>query len=161
MYYSVKQEKRAVSNWTLLVTALLIRETLQRCYGMKGPTAGGGLDQLNGDRGGQGLSSEEEGEGGPNMAAATLAQTWPQNRQEQDSGTGGPNGRKGASKITFSHLRKGADQELVLFCKTRFGFNCKANQRSPEVLRLLSDHPPRRFLMKDGECNFFCFFRCC
>lgn len=46
---------------------------------------------------GQGLSSEEEGdeEGGQNTAAATLAQTWP-----QDSGTGGPNGRKG------SHLRK-------------------------------------------------------
>ncbi|XP_041701889.1 DNA repair protein complementing XP-C cells [Coregonus clupeaformis] len=109
-----KREKRAVTNWTLLVKSLLIRERLQRRYGKKGPTAGGGLDQLKSqDRvGEEGLSSEEEGEGGPNTASATLAQAWPQNRQEeQDSGT------RGASKTTSNREKRGKQKHLFPFEK--------------------------------------------
>uniref|UniRef100_A0A674CG56 Xeroderma pigmentosum, complementation group C n=1 Tax=Salmo trutta TaxID=8032 RepID=A0A674CG56_SALTR len=109
-----KREKRAVANWTLLVKSLLIRERLQRRYGKKGPTPGGGLDQLKSqDREGiEGLSSEEEGEGGPNTASSTLAQAWPQNRQgEQDSGTGG------ASKTTSKRQKRGQEKHLFPFEK--------------------------------------------
>ncbi|XP_014001789.2 DNA repair protein complementing XP-C cells [Salmo salar] len=109
-----KREKRAVANWTLLVKSLLIRERLQRRYGKKGPTPGGGLDQLKSqDREGiEGLSSEEEGEGGPNTASSALAQAWPQNRQgEQDSGTGG------ASKTTSKRQKRGQEKHLFPFEK--------------------------------------------
>ncbi|KAJ8015909.1 hypothetical protein DPEC_G00001580 [Dallia pectoralis] len=109
-----KREKKAVSNWTLLVKGLLIRERLQRRYGKKGPTAGGGLDELKkqNQEGEDGLSSEEEGEGGPNTAAATLAQAWPQNRQEaQDSGTG-----------KSKQEKKGLQKQLFPFEKSRSCF---------------------------------------
>ena len=87
-----------MSNWTLLVKGLLIKERLKRRYGHQGPKDGGGLGQANSqDREGKtGLSSDEEEEedggeaSGPasQTAAVTLAQSWPQNRQEeQDQGS--------------------------------------------------------------------------
>ncbi|XP_012682897.2 DNA repair protein complementing XP-C cells [Clupea harengus] len=82
-----KREKRVVSNWTLLVKGLLIRERLKRRYGQQGLTQQpAGIGQ--GEQGGvDGLSSGEEAEevgGGPSTDAPSLASSWPQNRQEEE-----------------------------------------------------------------------------
>ncbi|KAM6976874.1 DNA repair protein complementing XP-C cells [Aplochiton taeniatus] len=100
-----KREKKAVSNWTLLVQGLLIRERLQKRYGKKGPMAGGaeGLAQLQAKdgEGGGFLSSDEDGDvaagGDVKTAAPTLAQSWPQNRQEEPDGG---NSRRVKKKIS-------------------------------------------------------------
>ncbi|CAK6972907.1 DNA repair protein complementing XP-C cells [Scomber scombrus] len=106
-----KREKRAISNWTLLVKGLLIRERLKQRYGKKNldpvslaHTQGGGDE--NG-----GLSSDEEviegGGSGAMTASETLAMSWPQNRQtEEDSGSVSglkktKRGKKGQEKHLF------------------------------------------------------------
>lgn len=79
-----KREKRVISNWTLLVKGLLIREKLKKRYSKKNQ----GLRTLadGGEPGG--LSSDEEaGEGASpaaKTASETLAMSWPQNRQEEE-----------------------------------------------------------------------------
>lgn len=78
-----KREKRVISNWTLLVKGLLIREKLKKRYSKKNQ----GLRTLaDGEPGG--LSSDEEvGEGASpaaKTASETLAMSWPQNRQEEE-----------------------------------------------------------------------------
>lgn len=77
-----KREKRAVSNWTLLVKGLLIKERLKRRYGQQGLASGTGLKQGK-EGGAEGLSSDEEEEGGAQTAPPSLASSWPQNRQEE------------------------------------------------------------------------------
>lgn len=99
-----KKEKKAVSNWTRLVQGLLIRERLQQRYGKKGPKAGGaeGLAQIHGQDGeGDGFLSSDDGEAGGDddkTAAVTLAQSWPQNRQEEPDGGDSRSVKKRTSK---------------------------------------------------------------
>ncbi|XP_062314319.1 DNA repair protein complementing XP-C cells [Osmerus eperlanus] len=117
-----KREKRAVSNWTLLVKGLLIKERLKRRYGHQGPKDGGGLGQANSqDREGKaGLSSDEEEEDGgeasgpaSQTAAVTFAQSWPQNRQEeQDQGSA-----SGAKKSTTKREKRGQQKHMFPFEK--------------------------------------------
>nr|XP_015203476.1 PREDICTED: DNA repair protein complementing XP-C cells [Lepisosteus oculatus] len=72
-----KREKRVLSNWTLLVKGLLIRERLKRRYGKQSVAeAQSGEANVEGD----GFSSEEE-EAGSLTAATDLTGSWPQNRQ--------------------------------------------------------------------------------
>ncbi|KAL7828760.1 hypothetical protein SRHO_G00323940 [Serrasalmus rhombeus] len=105
-----KREKRALSNWTLLVKGLLIKERLQRRYGQQGLAKGTGLGQ--GDEVGAGLSSGEEDEGGAHTAPPMLAASWPQNRQEeQDEG--------GAKKSLSRRERRGQDKHLFPFEKSK------------------------------------------
>nr|XP_057940262.1 DNA repair protein complementing XP-C cells [Doryrhamphus excisus] len=83
-----KREKRVVSNWTLLVKGLLIRERLKQRYGKKGLSS----NKAAGDKC-DGLSSDEDivAEENPSSktASETLAMSWPQNRQaEQETGGG-------------------------------------------------------------------------
>lgn len=72
-----------ISNWTLLVKGLLIREKLKKRYSKKNQ----GLRSLAGGEEPGGLSSDEEaGEGASpaaKTASETLAMSWPQNRQEE------------------------------------------------------------------------------
>lgn len=79
-----KREKRVISNWTLLVKGLLIREKLKRRYSKKNQ----GLRTLADGEDPGGLSSDEEaGEGASpaaKSASETLAMSWPQNRQEEE-----------------------------------------------------------------------------
>lgn len=79
-----KREKRAVTNWTLLVKGLLIKERLKRRYGQQGLASGTGLKQGK-EGGAEGLSSDEEKEGGAQSAQAppSLTASWPQNRKEE------------------------------------------------------------------------------
>ncbi|XP_072536954.1 DNA repair protein complementing XP-C cells [Salminus brasiliensis] len=103
-----KREKRAVSNWTLLVKGLLIKERLQRRYGQQGLAKSTGLGQ--GEEGG-GLSSGEEDEGGTPSAAPALASSWPQNRQEEQE-------QGGAKKSLSKRERRGREKHLFPFEKT-------------------------------------------
>lgn len=79
-----KSEKRVISNWTLLVKGLLIREKLKRRYSKKNQ----GLRMLaDGEDPGALSSDEEAGEGASpaaKSASETLAMSWPQNRQEEE-----------------------------------------------------------------------------
>eukprot|EP00066_Takifugu_rubripes_P030839 XP_011620105.1 PREDICTED: DNA repair protein complementing XP-C cells isoform X2 [Takifugu rubripes] len=79
-----KREKRVISNWTLLVKGLLIREKLKRRYSKKNQ----GLRILADGEEPGGLSSDEEAGEGASPAAKnaseTLAMSWPQNRQEEE-----------------------------------------------------------------------------
>lgn len=110
-----KKEKRAVSNWTLLVKGLLIRERLKQRYGKKNQ----GLSSLvQGDD--VGLSSDEEAaaEGGGNheakTASETLAMSWPQNRQTEEDG-GSSSGLK--KKTTTKREKRGQEKHLFPFEK--------------------------------------------
>ncbi|XP_036434994.1 DNA repair protein complementing XP-C cells isoform X2 [Colossoma macropomum] len=105
-----KREKRALSNWTLLVKGLLIKERLQRRYGRQGLEKGTGLGQ--GDEVGAGLSSGEEDEGGAHTAPPTLAASWPQNRQEEQE-------EGGAKKSISKRERRGQDKHLFPFEKSK------------------------------------------
>lgn len=73
-----------ISNWTLLVKGLLIREKLKKRYSKKNQ----GLKALAAGEEPGGLSSDEEaGEGASpaaKSASETLAMSWPQNRQEEE-----------------------------------------------------------------------------
>lgn len=79
-----KREKRVISNWTLLVKGLLIREKLKKRYSKKNQ----GLRTLADGQEPCGLSSDEEaGEGASpaaKTASETLAMSWPQNRTEKE-----------------------------------------------------------------------------
>lgn len=79
-----KREKRVISNWTLLVKSLLIREKLKKRYSKKNQ----GLRTLADGEEPGGLSSDEEAGEGSSPAAKTatetLAMSWPQNRQEEE-----------------------------------------------------------------------------
>lgn len=83
-FHMQKREKRVISNWTLLVKGLLIREKLKRRYSKKNQ----GLRTLaDGEEPGELSSDEEAGEGASpaaKTASETLAMAWPQNRQEED-----------------------------------------------------------------------------
>lgn len=77
-----KREKRVISNWTLLVKGLLIREKLKKRYSKRNQ----GLRILADGEEPEGLSSDE-GEGASpaaKTASETLAMSWPQNRQEEE-----------------------------------------------------------------------------
>lgn len=100
-----------ISNWTLLVKGLLIREKLKQRYSKK-KEATSSLAQ--------GLSSDEEAaaaEGGSpdeKSTAETLAMAWPQNRQtEQDDGSESGLKKKKMSK----RERKGQEKHLFPFEK--------------------------------------------
>ncbi|XP_061154733.1 DNA repair protein complementing XP-C cells isoform X1 [Syngnathus typhle] len=76
-----KREKRVISNWTLLVKGLQIRERLKRRYGKKGQAADEDrCDGLSSDEGGV----EEEENSRAKTATETLAMSWPQNRQAKE-----------------------------------------------------------------------------
>lgn len=108
-----KREKRVISNWTLLVKGLLIREKLKRRYSKKNQ----GLRILadGGEPGG--LSSDEEaGEGASpavKTASETLAMSWPQNRQEEDKESISGLQKKKMTK----REKKGQDKNLFPFEK--------------------------------------------
>ncbi|XP_066499857.1 DNA repair protein complementing XP-C cells [Hoplias malabaricus] len=103
-----KREKRAISNWTLLVKGLLIKERLQRRYGQQGLAKSTALGQGN-EVGG--LSSGEEDEGGAHTAPPTLAASWPQNRQEEQE-------EGGAKRSLSKRERRGQEKNLFPFEKT-------------------------------------------
>ncbi|XP_061536244.1 DNA repair protein complementing XP-C cells isoform X1 [Phycodurus eques] len=111
-----KREKRVISNWTLLVKGLLIRERLKRRYGKKGQAAGGlGPPNTDGDKG-DGLSSDEGAVGeeentGAKTALETLAMSWPQNRQAEEEKRGRVSGKK--TKLE----RRGKEKHLFPFEK--------------------------------------------
>ncbi|CAJ1055490.1 DNA repair protein complementing XP-C cells isoform X1 [Xyrichtys novacula] len=92
-----KREKRVISNWTLLVKGLLIREKLKQRFGKKNQ----GLADLTHGEEGCGFSSDEEavkdGSSGAKTAAEILAMSWPQNRQAEEEG-GGFSGLKRTTK---------------------------------------------------------------
>uniref|UniRef100_A0A8C5BA55 Xeroderma pigmentosum, complementation group C n=1 Tax=Gadus morhua TaxID=8049 RepID=A0A8C5BA55_GADMO len=118
-----KREKRATTNWKLLVKGLLIRERLQLRYGKKGQGLGGagGSSQGHGQdgEGVDGLSAdEEELEGGvpvedpgDKTPAEMLAKAWPQNRQDEGEEEGGGKSRP-KRKIT---QRERKCQEKTMF----------------------------------------------
>uniref|UniRef100_A0A8C4ZU28 Xeroderma pigmentosum, complementation group C n=1 Tax=Gadus morhua TaxID=8049 RepID=A0A8C4ZU28_GADMO len=85
-----KREKRATTNWKLLVKGLLIRERLQLRYGKKGQGLGGA---------------------GGSSQAEMLAKAWPQNRQDEGEEEGGGKSRP-KRKIT---QRERKCQEKTMF----------------------------------------------
>ncbi|XP_077457474.1 DNA repair protein complementing XP-C cells [Stigmatopora argus] len=94
-----KREKRAISNWTLLVKGLLIRERLQRRYGKKAQGDGGSSAHNGGRDKCDGLSSDEGGMSGEESSVAktaseTLAMSWPQNRQAEEDKVGSFGGQR-------------------------------------------------------------------
>ncbi|XP_077400420.1 DNA repair protein complementing XP-C cells isoform X2 [Vanacampus margaritifer] len=105
-----KREKRVISNWTLLVKGLLIRERLKQRYGKKGGSLA--ASAADGDKC-DGLSSDEGGVGDEENSRAktaleTLAMSWPQNRQvveeEKEGGFSAPKTkreRRGKEKHLF------------------------------------------------------------
>ncbi|XP_070695808.1 DNA repair protein complementing XP-C cells [Pempheris klunzingeri] len=108
-----KKEKRAISNWTLLVKGLLIRERLKQRYGKKNQ----GLGSLAHGEGTGGLSSDEEaaesGSPAAKTASETLAMSWPQNRQaEEDGGS-----ISGLKKKTTKREKRGQEKHLFPFEK--------------------------------------------
>lgn len=109
-----KKEKRVISNWTLLVKGLLIRERLKQRYGKKNQWLGG---LAHGEETG-GLSSDEEVvEGGSPLAmtaSETLAMSWPQNRQAEEEG-GSISGLK--KKKTTKREKRGQEKHLFPFEK--------------------------------------------
>ncbi|KAM4610266.1 DNA repair protein complementing XP-C cells [Polymixia lowei] len=117
-----KREKRAISNWTLLVKGLLIRERLQQRYCKKtqGPGGAGASTQTHAQEGegAGGLSSDEEGvdggDPGAKTAAETLAMSWPQNRQDEEE-EGKSTG--GIQKKTTKRDKRGQEKHLFPFEK--------------------------------------------
>lgn len=104
-----KREKQALSNWTLLVKGLLIRERLKQRYGSK-PGAAGSKDGAEGETGG--FSSDEdpdqeELDPKEKTASESLALSWPQNRQTEEE-TGKKKTKRG---------KKGQEQHLFPFEK--------------------------------------------
>ncbi|KAJ3586978.1 hypothetical protein NHX12_013369 [Muraenolepis orangiensis] len=93
-----KREKRAASNWKLLVKGLVIRERLQQRYGKKSQGLGGAGGSSQGGEGAEGLSADEEEGPEAKTAAETLAMSWPQNRQDEEEEEEG--GGKKKRKIT-------------------------------------------------------------
>ncbi|KAL7399454.1 hypothetical protein ABVT39_024489 [Epinephelus coioides] len=106
-----KKEKKALSNWTLLVKGLLIKERLKQRYGKKNH----GL--AHGEETG-GFSSDEErveGESSSDKTAAeTLAMSWPQNRQAEEDG-GSISGLK--KKTTTKREKRGQEKHMFPFEK--------------------------------------------
>ncbi|XP_061760837.1 DNA repair protein complementing XP-C cells-like [Nerophis ophidion] len=104
-----KREKRVVSNWTLLVKGLLIRERLQQRYGKKGLSS----TKADGDKC-DGLSSDEDTvvEENPSSktASETLAMSWPQNRQTEEE-------QGGVSALKTKRDRRGKEKHLFPFEK--------------------------------------------
>ncbi|XP_077370968.1 DNA repair protein complementing XP-C cells isoform X2 [Festucalex cinctus] len=112
-----KREKRVISNWTLLVKGLLIRERLKQRYGKKGQAAGSlaAAAAADGDKC-DGLSSDEGGVGKeedsrPKTALETLAMSWPQNRQAEEEKEGG------FSTPKTKRERRGKEKHLFPFEK--------------------------------------------
>ncbi|XP_068452981.1 DNA repair protein complementing XP-C cells [Clinocottus analis] len=106
-----KKEKRVISNWTLLVKGLLIREKLKQRYGKKNQALGS-LEETGG------LSSDEEeveaGSPSAKTASETLAMSWPQNRQAEEDG-GSISGLK--RKTTTKREKRGQEKHLFPFEK--------------------------------------------
>ncbi|KAK5923367.1 hypothetical protein CgunFtcFv8_000346 [Champsocephalus gunnari] len=106
-----KKEKRVISNWTLLVKGLQIKEKLKQRYGK--------LNQglLQGEEA-AGLSSDEEGDegGSPSdkTASETLAMSWPQNKQAEEDG-GSISGLKRTAKT--KREKKGQEKHMFPFEK--------------------------------------------
>ncbi|XP_063751048.1 DNA repair protein complementing XP-C cells isoform X2 [Eleginops maclovinus] len=106
-----KKEKRVISNWTLLVKGLQIKEKLKQRYGK--------LNQglLQGEEA-AGLSSDEEGDEGESpsdkTAAETLAMSWPQNKQAEEEG-GSMSGLKRKAKT--KREKKGQEKHMFPFEK--------------------------------------------
>lgn len=100
-----------ISNWTLLVKGLLIRERLKQRYGKKNQDSGILLHSKGEGDGPGGLSSDEEApkhESCPDKTASeTLAMSWPQNRQTEDSG--------GISGLKKKNKREKRGQEKHMF----------------------------------------------
>lgn len=110
-----KREKRVISNWTLLVKGLLIREKLKRRYSKKNQE----LRMLADGEDPGGLSSDEEaGEGASpaakKSASETLAMSWPQNRQEEEDKDIVSGVQK---KKTTKREKRGQDKHLFPFEK--------------------------------------------
>ncbi|XP_060913222.1 DNA repair protein complementing XP-C cells [Labrus mixtus] len=110
-----KREKRAISNWTLLVKGLQIRERLKQRYGKKNQ----GLACLAQGEETGGLSSDEEdaaedGSPGAKTASETLAMSWPQNRQAEEDG-GSISGLK--KKTTTKREKRGQEKHMFPFEK--------------------------------------------
>ncbi|XP_034731422.1 DNA repair protein complementing XP-C cells [Etheostoma cragini] len=109
-----KKEKRVISNWTLLVKGLLIRERLKQRYGKKTQGLGGLADAEETG----GLSSDEEVvKGGSPLAmtaSETVAMSWPQNRQAEEEG-GSISGLK--KKKTTKREKRGQEKHLFPFEK--------------------------------------------
>lgn len=106
-----KREKRATSNWTLLVKGLLIREKLKQRYSKKNQGLAQGEEA-------SGLSSDEEVavEGGnpeAKSASETLAMSWPQNRQAEEEG----DSVSGLKKKTTKREKRGQEKHLFPFEK--------------------------------------------
>uniref|UniRef100_A0A8C6SCL5 Xeroderma pigmentosum, complementation group C n=1 Tax=Neogobius melanostomus TaxID=47308 RepID=A0A8C6SCL5_9GOBI len=104
-----KREKHALSNWTLLVKGLLIRERLKQRYGTK-PGAMGSKEGPEGETGG--FSSDEDPENEElsptgKTASETFALSWPQNRQAEEE----------TSKKKAKRGKKGQEQNLFPFEK--------------------------------------------
>lgn len=93
-----------LANWTLLVKGLLIKERLKRRYGQQGLAAGAGLKQEK-----EGLSSDEEEEGGAQTAPPSLISSWPQNRQEAQE-------EKIVRRVT-KRVKRGEEKHLFPFEK--------------------------------------------
>ncbi|TNN64691.1 DNA repair protein complementing XP-C cells [Liparis tanakae] len=106
-----KKENRVISNWTLLVKGLLIRERLKQRYGKKNH----GLGSL-GETGGLSSDEEEVEAGSPSTktASETLAMSWPQNRQAEEEG-GSISGLK--RKTTTKREKRGQEKHLFPFEK--------------------------------------------
>lgn len=107
-----KKEKRAFSNWKLLVKGLLIRERLKKRYSKKN------LGLVHHGDNDVGLSSDEEevdSKSSPTKTASeTLAMSWPQNRQTE-VGSGNSSGQKKNS--TTKREKKGQERHLFPFEK--------------------------------------------
>ncbi|XP_036389596.1 DNA repair protein complementing XP-C cells [Megalops cyprinoides] len=98
-----KREKRAVDHWALLVKGLLIRERLKRRYGRQ-------KAELPQTKEGDGeLSSGEEDNAEADSPAATLAASWPQNRQEAETA--------GDAKPVSKRDKRGQEKHLFPFEK--------------------------------------------
>ncbi|KAM3617709.1 uncharacterized protein V6R79_010099 [Siganus canaliculatus] len=111
-----KREKRAVSNWTLLVKGLIIREKLKQRYNKKIH----GLGSLApGEEGG--LSSDEDTveDGNPEAknASETLAMSWPQNRQAEEEEETVSGLKKKKKKTMTKREKRGQEKHLFPFEK--------------------------------------------
>uniref|UniRef100_A0AAQ4S5U7 Xeroderma pigmentosum, complementation group C n=1 Tax=Gasterosteus aculeatus aculeatus TaxID=481459 RepID=A0AAQ4S5U7_GASAC len=109
-----KKEKRVISNWTVLVKGLLIRERLKQRYGKKNQGLGNLQETC-------GLSSDEEvpeaASPSAKTASETLAMSWPQNRQAEEEEDGGSiSGLKRKTKTT-KREKKGQEKHMFPFEK--------------------------------------------
>lgn len=101
-----KREKRALSNWTLLVKGLLIRERLKQRYGTKSGAMGSQEGEAGGFSSDEDVEPEEHSPKGK-TATETLALSWPQNRQTEEE----------SSKKKTKRGKKGQEQHLFPFEK--------------------------------------------